>query len=170
MQDFNAFTIHAFSDFHLVDVRHPWKFLCGVVSQHRRTRENRKMTKVRIASVLLVTAWLTVLTAACSSEPEISFTQDVRPILDKNCLSCHQAGGSGFEASGFSMASYDELMKGTEGGPMIIPGDVEGSNLLVLMEGRADPSISMPHGSLDSVPGADIAVIRNWIAQGAKNN
>ena len=128
------------------------------------------MTKVRIASALLVTAWLAVLTAACSSEPEISFTQDVRPILDTNCLSCHQAGGSGFEASGFSMASYDELMKGTEGGPMIIPGDVEGSNLLVLMEGRADPSISMPHGSLDSVPGADIAVIRNWIAQGAKNN
>ena len=68
------------------------------------------------------------------------------------------------------MVSYEDLMRGTEGGPMVIAGDVEGSNLLVLMEGRADPSISMPHGNLDPVPSEDIAVIRNWIAQGAKNN
>lgn len=128
------------------------------------------MKKVRIVTALLVYASLTVLLAACSSEPEISFSQDVRPLLDEYCLSCHQPGGSGFEASGFSMASYDELMKGTEAGPMIIAGDVEGSNLVVLMEGRADPSISMPHGSLKKVPGSDVATIKSWIAQGAKNN
>lgn len=107
---------------------------------------------------------------ACSSEQPVSFAQDVKPILDQNCLACHQAGGQGFEASGLSMVSYEDLMQGTEGGPMVIAGDVEGSNLLVLMEGRADPSISMPHGSLDPVPSEDIEVIRAWIAQGAKNN
>jgi hypothetical protein len=107
---------------------------------------------------------------ACSSEEPVSFARDVQPILEANCLSCHQASGQGFKASGLSMASYEDLMKGTEGGPMVIAGDVEGSNLLVLMEGRADPSISMPHGNLDPLPSADIAIIRNWIAQGAKNN
>jgi uncharacterized membrane protein len=119
---------------------------------------------------LLLPALLPILLSACGSEPEISYSQDVRPILEANCLACHKAGGQGFQASGLSMASYEDLMKGTEGGPMIIGGDVEGSNLLVLMEGRADPSISMPHGSMDPIPSEEIAIIRNWIAQGAKNN
>lgn len=128
------------------------------------------MPKTGIATIFLFSAMVSVLLSACSGEPEASFSQDVRPILEKNCLSCHQAGGAGFEASGFSMASYDELMKGTDGGKMVIAGDVEGSNLVVLMEGRADPSISMPHGSMDPVPTQDIATIKKWIAQGAKNN
>ena len=128
------------------------------------------MPKAGIALLVAFSVGVTILAAACKSEPKVSFSQEVRPILEANCLSCHQAGGAGFEASGFSMVTYDDLMKGTDAGPMVVPGDVEGSNLLVLMEGRADPSISMPHGSMDPVPGADIALIRNWIAQGAKNN
>lgn len=128
------------------------------------------MPKTGIAALLFFSAMVSVLISGCSSEPEISYAQDVQPILEKNCLSCHQAGGVGQKASGFSMASYDDLMKGTEGGPMVIAGDVEGSNMVVLMEGRADPSISMPHGKMDPVPGADILIIKNWIAQGAKNN
>jgi hypothetical protein len=53
---------------------------------------------------------------------------------------------------------------------MIIAGDAEGSNMLVLMEGRADPSISMPHGQQDPISQRDIQTIRLWIEQGAKNN
>jgi hypothetical protein len=108
--------------------------------------------------------------AACSGEPAISFSQDVKPIIDQNCISCHQAEGEGALASGFNMTSYDSLMKGAKFGPMVIAGDVEGSNMVVLMEGRADPSISMPHGQEKSVPKADIQTIRLWIEQGARNN
>lgn len=118
----------------------------------------------------LIAGTLAASIGACNVEQPVSFSQDVRPILDANCLACHQAGGQGYEASGLSMASYEDLMAGTEAGPMVIAGDVEGSNLLVLMEGRADPSISMPHGSLKPVPSEEIEVIRAWIAQGANNN
>jgi uncharacterized membrane protein len=111
-----------------------------------------------------------VLITACSSEETVSFSQDVRPILDQHCIACHQAGGAGEQASGFSMVSYEDLMKGTQFGPMIVPGDSLGSNMLVLMEGRADPSISMPHGNMKPVPQAEIETIRRWIEQGAKNN
>lgn len=128
------------------------------------------MSKSGIVGKLLLAAALPALLAACGNEPAVSFSQDVQPILEKNCLSCHQAGGSGYVASGFSMVSHGDLMKGTNAGPMVIAGDVEGSNMLVLMEGRADPSISMPHGSMDPVPASDIATIKRWIAQGAKNN
>jgi uncharacterized membrane protein len=119
---------------------------------------------------LLPMAFLPLLLAACSSEEPVRFAQDVRPILDQHCIACHQAGGAGQETSGFSMVTYDDLMKGTQFGPMIIPGDALGSNMLVLMEGRADPSISMPHGNMKPVPQKEIDTIRRWIEQGAKNN
>lgn len=108
--------------------------------------------------------------SACGSDSEVSFSQDVRPILDKNCIRCHKAGGLGEVASGFNMSTYDSLIKGAKFGPMIIPGDVEGSNMLVLVEGRADPSISMPHDQQKLIPAEEIKTIRLWIEQGAKNN
>ena len=107
--------------------------------------------------------------AACDNEPAVCFSQDVKPVLDQHCAECHLADGAGTLASGLDMTSYDSLMKGTRFGPMIIAGDVEGSNLLVLIEGRADPSISMPHGR-KSIPKEDIETIRSWIFQGAGNN
>lgn len=108
--------------------------------------------------------------AACGGEPSVSFSQDVQPILNKNCVECHQPGGQGEVASGLDMTTYEGLMKGTRNGPMVIAGDVEGSNLVVLIEGRADPSIRMPHGKKEPIPKQDIQTIRRWIGQGAKNN
>lgn len=129
------------------------------------------MRKTSISGALLAGSASLFVLAGCGGDGgTVSYSRDVKPILQANCLECHQQGGSGFEASGFSMASYDELMKGTQYGPMVIAGDSAGSNLIVLMEGRADPSISMPHGSSDAVPKADIDTIRRWIDQGAKKN
>jgi len=124
----------------------------------------------KTAGKLIALCLFPLAMAACTGEPAISFSQDVKPILDQNCVQCHQAGGEGEVASGFNMTSYDDLMKGTRNGPMVIAGDVEGSNLLVLIEGRADPSIKMPHGQQKSIAKEDIQTIRLWIEQGAKNN
>ncbi len=122
-----------------------------------------------IISIVMLAAAAVALTG-CKSEKTVSFSQDVQPIIEKHCIDCHREGGSGYEASGFAMDSYDGVMKGTRNGPMVIAGDVEGSNMLVLMEGRADPSIAMPHGDLDPASAKEIAAIRAWIDQGAKNN
>ena len=122
------------------------------------------------AMKLIALSLFPLVMAACNSEPAVSFTQDVKPIFDKHCVECHVADGAGTLVSGFIMTSYDELMKGTYFGPMVIGGDPEGSNLLVLIEGRADPSISMPHGQRDPVARQDMQTIRLWIEQGAKDN
>lgn len=108
--------------------------------------------------------------AACGGEATVSFSQDVQPVLEQHCSECHQAGGKGEIASGLNLTSYAGLMTGTRNGPMVIAGDVEGSNLVVLIEGRADASIKMPHGKDQPVSKEQIQTIRTWIAQGANNN
>ncbi len=108
------------------------------------------------------------LLAGCAPHG-VSFSTDVQPILRENCLECHQPGGAGFEASGFDMSTYESLMKGGKYGAFVVPGDAFGSNLMVLVEGRADPSIRMPHGR-GKLPERDIEVLRTWIQEGAKNN
>jgi hypothetical protein len=40
----------------------------------------------------------------------------------------------------------------------------------MLIEGRVDPSIKMPHGDAQPPSKAEILTIRNWVEQGAKNN
>jgi len=127
-------------------------------------------TAKKTAGNLVLSSLIPLVLTACGGEPAISFSQDVKPIIDKHCVVCHQPDGQGEVASGFDMTSYEGLMEGAMFGPMIIAGDVEGSNMLVLMEGRADPSISMPHGQRDPVPAQDIQTIRLWIEQGANNN
>ena len=118
---------------------------------------------------LFVLSLFPLAITACNNQPAVSYSQDVKPVLDRHCLECHQAGGAGTLASGLDLSSFEGLLKGTNFGPMVIAADPEGSNLLVLIEGRADPSISMPHGQ-KSIPKQDIETIRSWIEQGAKNN
>jgi uncharacterized membrane protein len=129
------------------------------------------MTNLKNLTAIMTLSLLPVLTLiGCQSEQQVSFAQDVQPIVQKHCLECHVSGGPGLESSGFAMDSYEGLMKGTRNGPMIIAGDSAGSNMLVLMEGRADPSIRMPHGKMEGASGKEIETIRAWIDQGAKNN
>lgn len=123
-----------------------------------------------ITSTALAAGAVLAIMLGCAREERVSFSQEVKPILDRYCLECHQPGGAGHEASGLDLGSYEGLMKGTRNGPMVIPDDSLGSNLLVLMEGRADPSIRMPHGSNIKVSAAEIETVRTWIDQGAKNN
>ena len=108
----------------------------------------------------------TVLTA-CTKQA--SFSEDVMPILEAKCLSCHAEGSEGFEASGFSVESYENLMKGTRQGPVIEPGHSYFSTLQIVVEHRADPSVSMPRDSA-KLSAAEIQTIGEWIDQGAKKN
>lgn len=110
---------------------------------------------------------LVFLMAAC--QREVSFSKNVKPILDAKCLSCHAEGEKGFKASGLSVESYDHLMKGTRDGPVIEPGYSYFSTLQIVVEHRADLSSSMPQSSA-KLSGAEIQVIGEWIDQGAKNN
>jgi hypothetical protein len=106
--------------------------------------------------------------AACSPRT-VSFSEDVQPILKQYCLECHVSGGPGYAASGFDMSSYETVMKGGRFGAFVIPGDPFTSTLNMLVEGRADPSIHMPHGR-EKLSDRETDILRAWVQEGAKNN
>ena len=110
---------------------------------------------------------LVFLLAGC--EREVSFSKNVMPILEAKCLSCHAEGEKGFKASGLSVESYEQVMKGTSDGPVIEPGYSYFSTLQIVVEHRADPSSSMPKQSA-KLSSAEIQIIGEWIDQGARNN
>ena len=110
----------------------------------------------------------TVLLAACSQK-DVSFSKDVQPILAKNCNACHAPGQPGFAASGLDTTGHQPLMKGGKFGALVKHGDALTSALNMLVEGRAHPSIRMPHGK-DKLPDQDIQTLKIWVNEGAKNN
>ena len=105
---------------------------------------------------------------ACAAQ-EVSFKLDVLPILENHCVKCHQPGGPGYQASGLDLRTYASLMKGTKHGKVVVPGDPLTSNMMVLIEGRADPSIRMPHHERPLLK-QQIEILRDWVGQGAKDN
>lgn len=127
------------------------------------------MTRLSIAVISVLAA--AAIAGGCSRKEEtVSFKADVMPILQENCMQCHDAVGQGTAASGFSVVSYNGVMQGTQYGPVVIPGDPDSSVLIQLVEGRADPSIAMPHGDNRKLYASEKEILRKWIAQGAKDN
>ena len=88
------------------------------------------------------------------------------------------AMGEGAYASGFSVASYDDVMQGTSLGPVVVAGSSMSSALYLVVAGKTDPAIRMPPHHDESwaegrgVPlsANQIEMIAAWIDQGAKNN
>jgi len=116
--------------------------------------------------------WGTLLAAALvvgCSDQQVSFSKDVHPILKDRCGKCHEPGGQGFEKTGFSVVSYDSVMKGTKFGPVIVPESPESSSLMRMVAHLTDPKIHMPHGEA-GLTRDQLDQLRTWIEQGAKNN
>ena len=58
--------------------------------------------------------------AGCATQ-QVSYQQDVVPILEERCRACHSApDGAGYQATGLLMDSYDSLMNGTDYGLSLI--------------------------------------------------
>jgi hypothetical protein len=105
----------------------------------------------------------------CGEEP-VSYSAAVKPFIEKYCIRCHGPGGEGSESSGLRMDTYESLMQGTQYGAVVKPGDSFTSALVMLVEGRADPSLRMPHDEGIKPTEEEIERVKLWIDQGAKNN
>jgi mono/diheme cytochrome c family protein len=92
-----------------------------------------------------------------------SYDVNVQPIFNQKCVGCH--GPSRVE-NGLRLDSYDGVMKGTQFGPIVVPGQPSQSALLSVVKGTADPSLQMPHGG-QRLNDQDVLNITLWIQAGA---
>ena len=125
---------------------------------------------------VIMIAALTVGLAGC--DRQVSYSSEIEPILKDYCADCHTADSEGASTSGFSIASYDAVMKGTALGQVVIAGDAASSTLYRVISKQAAVEIQMPptedeslaHGRGQALPDDKVELIGKWIDQGAKNN
>lgn len=102
---------------------------------------------------------------------QVSYEQDINPILARNCNGCHMApDGYGYRASGLKTDTYDSILQGTIYGPIIVAGDSRRSILNKLVEGRAGKIQSNPHADKEGIGSEEIEMLKLWVDQGALNN
>lgn len=122
----------------------------------------KKFRYILAGSVLLLIVYLTI--TACTKDKvqpapidatctdTISFANDILPIMENNCTSCHDANNP---SGGYDLSNYAGVTQNT--------GKVLGS---IRQDGSAS---SMPQGS-DKIADSLIQKVNCWINQGAKNN
>ena len=108
---------------------------------------------------------LCLLVAFClqlaTAQADGVYTQTIRPLLAKNCQGCHNAQ---VRQGGFDVSSHASLMKGSDNGPVIVPGDADRSTLFKLISHSEQPA--MPFKA-PKMPEESIAKIAQWIKDGA---
>jgi hypothetical protein len=119
---------------------------------------------------LYLTAANVLLISGCATQ-QVSYQDDVIPILESRCIKCHTSpDGIGYKATGLEMGSYESLMQGTVYGPVVVAGDSRRSILNMLVEGRAGKLQRMPHNEADALSSEQIETLMNWVNEGAVNN
>jgi hypothetical protein len=114
-----------------------------------------------------VVPWLAagagLLTAAQAPPPStsqagpgktVNFTADVQPVLALNCTGCH---GSTTRIKEMNLSTLDGVLKGSESGPVVVPGKPDESRLYQMVrDGK------MPMGK-PRLKNEELTLIRFWI-------
>lgn len=94
----------------------------------------------------------------------IDYSTQVKPILNKHCISCH---GGVKKNAGFSLLFKEEALADTENGhPAIIPGNASESPFIQRLK-ETDPEMRMPYKK-PPLPKDEIKILEAWVNQGAK--
>ncbi len=116
--------------------------------------------------ILVCTALVLVLFAWYFMKPsqKVDFSADIKPILNKNCITCH---GGVKKNSGLSFLFKEEAMGLAESGKRaIMPGNASGSELIRRLK-ETDPELRMPYQK-PKLSESEIELFERWIDQGAE--
>ncbi len=92
---------------------------------------------------------------------QTGFVKDIQPILQTRCILCH---GPQTHMAGLRLDDRDLALKGSDSGPVILPGDSAASRLIAMVTGAGSkfmPPVG-PHLTADQV-----AALKTWIDGGA---
>ncbi|MBI3823284.1 MAG: hypothetical protein HY289_11495 [Planctomycetes bacterium] len=115
-----------------------------------------------IISLLAVIVGVSGVTA----QPAPSYSKQIRPLITKYCLECHNAKT---QKGTLSLETHKAMMEGADAGPVIVPGQPDKSKLVLLTEHKQKPT--MPPAKAKYQPTKDeVALLRAWVKDGARDD
>lgn len=110
---------------------------------------------------------LLALAVSPLSAADLDFYKDVYPFLKTNCISCHNKTTT---KADLNMETPELMIKGGEAGTALVPG--KSAESLVVAASLHTQDMEMPpannkSGAVNLTP-AEIAILKQWIDQGAK--
>jgi hypothetical protein len=104
-----------------------------------------------------------------SSKTGVTYANDIKPILEKSCVKCHDGNKP---KARLRLDSLAGVLKGGEDGKVVLTGDSAGSMLVHNIAHAGDPDDYMPpprnKAGIGPLSKEQIGLIRAWIDQGAK--
>ncbi len=91
----------------------------------------------------------------------VNYYRDIEPILNANCVGCHQAA---MAAGGLRLDAPESLLQGGASGPAVIPRKAQRS----LLYTRLTDTTAKRMPPVGMVTEEQLALIRAWINLGAK--
>ena len=116
----------------------------------------------RRLAVLLIASISATARAADDDAGIALFEAKIRPVLIKECYSCHAAGAKSIKG-GLRLDSREAVRAGGESGPILAPGKPEESLLVDMVSGDA-PEMPQKDKPLSK---EQVESLRRWIEQGA---
>ncbi len=99
-------------------------------------------------------------------ENPLIFADVVYPILDQNCVSCHNPNK---KKGSLLMTGWAALLKGGESGKTVLPGDADKSELIRRLHLPLDDEDHMPPDGKKPLGTEEIKILERWIALGASD-
>ncbi|HEY6226262.1 MAG TPA: DUF1549 domain-containing protein, partial [Verrucomicrobiae bacterium] len=115
-----------------------------------------------VLSHLLFAAGLALRAADATVDSQF-FETKIRPVLVDSCYKCHSAEAERVKG-GLLLDTRDDLLKGGDSGPAIVPGDPEKSRLIVALRYK-DEQLQMP--PKEQLPSDVVANFEKWVKAGA---
>ncbi|MEM9158970.1 MAG: PSD1 and planctomycete cytochrome C domain-containing protein [Verrucomicrobiota bacterium] len=132
---------------------------------------NRQAPTPRSTERLLNLRSLLPVIATCalatSTEAQVDFAQDIRPILNANCTECH----GGVKAAGRVSFVYEDRVinfEGKSGFTTVIPKNLEESELYYRITTDDEEERMPPADHHPMLSSEEVALIKQWIEEGAK--
>jgi hypothetical protein len=94
----------------------------------------------------------------------VDFATDIRPILEKNCVRCHNAHRA---KGGFRLDNPTSAWRGGDSGPAILFGDSTNSPLIHYVAQLDPANVMPPPNEGGPLTVAQVSLLRAWIDQGA---
>jgi hypothetical protein len=112
---------------------------------------------------LKVTATLLLLLLLGKAHAEVSFEDDIQPILSVHCYDCH---GPDKQKSKLRLDSPESILIGGDSGePVFVVGDSANSHIIKLVTAAAPGEVMPPKG--DRLSKEDVLKLQLWIDEGA---